>query len=108
MRFPCDRRELVEFRIQLFSATFNLFSVVLAQRGMKSPNIRGDRIIGLGVQNIALVAQIFLGVAEQQFAVFNVARREHELNDEARMSRLRQATARQANVETMTKNQGRK
>ena len=108
MRFPRHRRELVEFRIQLFSATFNLFSVVLAQRRMKSPNVRGDRIIGLGVQNIALVAQIFLGVAEQQFAVFNVARREHELNDEARMSRLRQATARQANVETMTKNQGRK
>jgi hypothetical protein len=60
---------------------------------VKSPNVRADRIIGLGVQNIALVAQIFLGVAEQQFAVFNVARREHELNDEARMS----------NAETITK-----
>jgi len=87
MRLPRHRRELVEFRIQLFSATFNLFSVALAQRGVKSPNVRTDRIIGLGVQNIALVAQIFLGVAEQQFAVFNVARREHELNDEARMSK---------------------
>jgi len=65
---------------------------------MKSPNIRGDRIIGLGVQNIALCSANISGVAEQQFAVFNVARREHELNDEARMSRLRQATARQANV----------
>src|SRR5207237_9262432 len=95
MRLPRHRRELVEFRIQLFSATFNLFSVALAQRGVKSPNVRTDRIIGLGVQNIALVAQLFLGVAEKQFAVFNVVRRELELNDEARMPNVETITTRE-------------
>jgi hypothetical protein len=83
----------MQFGIQLFGAALNLFSVALPQRSVQSPYVRADRIMSRWVENIALVTQIFLGVAQQEFAVFNVARREHELNVEARMS----------NVETMTR-----
>ena len=78
----------MQLRVQVFGAGFNLFSVALSQRSMQSPNVRADSVISRRVQNIALVTQIFLGVAQQEFAVFNVARREHELNVEARSSKL--------------------
>src|SRR5438105_1958589 len=67
----------MQFCIQIFGSALNLFSVALPQRRVQSPYVRADRIISRRVENIALVTQIFLGVAQQQFAVFNVARREH-------------------------------
>src|SRR5438128_8672878 len=47
MRLPRHRRELVEFRIQLFSATFNMFSVALVQRVVKSRDVCADRLFSL-------------------------------------------------------------
>src|SRR5436853_4704366 len=61
VRLPGYRRELMQFRIQLFGATLDLFSVALPQRSVQSPDVRADRVISLCLQNIALVAQLLLG-----------------------------------------------
>src|SRR5437879_7778808 len=93
VRLPRHRRALMQFCVQFFGSAFDLLTIALAQCGMQPADIRANQIIRFRVQNIAFVAQIFLGMTQQQFAVFNVARREHELNDEAPMS----------NDETITK-----
>ena len=67
----------MQFRVQLFGPAFDLFSIALLQSGVQTPDICANQIVTLRVENIALVTQIFLGVTQQQFAVFDVARREH-------------------------------
>ena len=63
MRFPRYRYQLVQFRIQGFSAAFDLLPVALLQRGLKAPYVRGDQVVTFRLENIVLVTQILLRVA---------------------------------------------
>ena len=82
--------------VQRLGSGLDLVPVALSQCRPQSAHGRFDLLAERCIQHIGFITQVLLRMPEQQLAVFNMARREHELrstitfsgsrrNDEARM-----------------------
>ena len=79
MRFPCHRCEFVERLIKCLRCAVNFLPVSRAQGFAKRLHF-GDDLFPVGTTEfVVLITKVLPGVPQKQPAVFDVARRKHEL-----------------------------
>src|SRR5205085_10799972 len=86
MRLPAHRGQPVQHFITPISCSVNSLAIFLAHRFPEAFHSSDDLFPVQDTEPVVLVAQVLPRMPQEQAAVLDVTRREHELNDERRMT----------------------